>query len=134
MTFKPDNLNTLTPYFLIEGAMDFITFLGKAFDAEVTMMHQDEKGRVRHAEVDVQGTVIEIGEPQGNPEWPSTRMAMHLFTPDVDAVYAQALTAGATSIHEVMTMDYGERSGAVRDHWGNDWYIATVVDPMLRSK
>src|SRR5262249_18462362 len=37
----------------------------------------------------------------------------------------RALGAGATSLHAVEEMPYGERSGSVEDPFGNQWYIAT---------
>ncbi len=54
---------------------------------------------------------------------------LHLYVPDTDAVYERALRLGATSIHEPMDQDYGERSAGVRDLAGNHWYIATHFGP-----
>jgi len=47
--------------------------------------------------------------------------------PDCDTVYKTALAAGATSISEPKDQPYGDRSGAVKDAFGNTWYIATHV-------
>ena len=52
---------------------------------------------------------------------------VHLYVSDCDAVYKRALQAGATSIAEPLDQPYGDRSGAVRDAFGNQWYIATHV-------
>jgi uncharacterized glyoxalase superfamily protein PhnB len=45
----------------------------------------------------------------------------------VDAVYRRALAAGATSIHEPADQPYGDRVGAVKDVFGNQWYIGMHV-------
>jgi uncharacterized glyoxalase superfamily protein PhnB len=47
------------------------------------------------------------------------------YVPDVDQTHRRALENGAQLLHEPMEMDYGERASAVRDPFGNNWYIAT---------
>ncbi|TLY00582.1 MAG: hypothetical protein E6K90_03110 [Thaumarchaeota archaeon] len=54
----------------------------------------------------------------------STSRSNHLYVRNVDAAYARALRL-AESLHEVRDMDYGERSGTVRDTCSDHWYIAT---------
>ena len=50
---------------------------------------------------------------------------VHVYVPDVDAVYQRALAAGGTSTMEPMDQFYGDRGGSVKDPSGNHWYIAT---------
>jgi PhnB protein len=45
----------------------------------------------------------------------------------VDAWYRRAVEAGATPLHEPADQPYGDRSGGVRDAFGNQWYIATHI-------
>jgi PhnB protein len=47
--------------------------------------------------------------------------------PNVDAVHRQAVAAGATSFREPTDQPYGDRNAAVKDNFGNKWYIATHV-------
>ena len=54
-------------------------------------------------------------------------MFCHLYVPDCDTVYQRALQAGATSIAEPVDHPYGDRSGGVKDAFGNQWYIATHI-------
>jgi uncharacterized glyoxalase superfamily protein PhnB len=51
----------------------------------------------------------------------------YLYVPTVDAVYKQAVAAGATSFQEPADQFYGDRSAGVRDAFGNTWYIATHI-------
>jgi uncharacterized glyoxalase superfamily protein PhnB len=46
----------------------------------------------------------------------------------MDAVYRKALQAGAVSVREPITEFYGDRAGAVKDKWNNQWWIATHVE------
>jgi uncharacterized glyoxalase superfamily protein PhnB len=50
---------------------------------------------------------------------------LHLYVPDADAVYRQALTAGASSVRDPVDEPYGDRVAGVRDPFGNVWWIAT---------
>jgi uncharacterized glyoxalase superfamily protein PhnB len=78
-----------------------------------------------HAEVRIGDSVVMIGE--SNTEWSGYEAMIHLFMPDVDAVYARAVEAGARPVREPETMDYGDRSGGVEDSSGTQWWIATRV-------
>jgi PhnB protein len=53
---------------------------------------------------------------------------IHLYVEDVDATYRRALEAGATSVREPADQFYGDRSGGVKDRFGNQWWIATHVE------
>jgi uncharacterized glyoxalase superfamily protein PhnB len=66
---------------------------------------------------------LERGEAQGPYQPRPARF--YLYVPDRDAVYRQALAAGASAISEPQDQPYGDRSGAVRDAFGHTWYIAT---------
>jgi hypothetical protein len=46
-----------------------------------------------------------------------------LYVEDGDAVYQQALKAGATSVTEMTELFFGDRVGRVCDPWGNIWWI-----------
>jgi PhnB protein len=47
--------------------------------------------------------------------------------PDCDAIYDQAIRAGAKPIHPPINQPYGDRNGGVTDEWGNQWYMATPL-------
>ncbi len=53
---------------------------------------------------------------------------VHRAVTDCDAVYRRALAAGGKSIQELQTQFYGDRTGAVQDAQGNDWWIASRVE------
>ena len=116
---RPAGYGTVTTGFRATGAKQMIEFLQKAFGAEHV------SGGVEHAELRLGETMIELSEAHG--QWGPSRGAFHLFVSDCDAVYAEALSAGATSLWAPEDKPYGERSGGVTDAWGNQWYIATPI-------
>jgi len=131
MSHVPAGLHSVTPYLVVTEADAFLEFLQAAFGAEVGLLSRAPDGRLTHAEVRIAGSVVEVGEARPGGE--VTRTALHVFVPDPDAAYERALAAGAESVYAMADHDYGERSGGVRDRWGNSWYLAAVTDPVKRS-
>jgi len=123
-----EGFHSLTPYIIVPGAARFIGFLQEVFGAEEKLrVPAREPDRIMHAEVRIGDSMIELSD--GNPEHPPRPASIHVYVPETDAVYRRALDAGATSLHPVEEMPYGERSGSVRDPFGNHWYIATYHGP-----
>ena len=59
-----------------------------------------------------------------------TSSGVMLYVKDVDAVYARAVAAGATSVMPPMDMFWGDRYCQVEDPFGHVWAIATHVKDM----
>lgn len=106
------------------GASELIDFMERAFGGET--LERAETGRViQHAEIKIGNSVIEIGEAHG-PYQPMPT-GIHLYVPNVDEVYGRAIAAGGVSIQPPADQPYGDRSGGVRDAFGNQWFIATHI-------
>jgi len=119
----PAGYHTVTPYVMLSGVENFITFLTNAFGAESIEMMKDPNGRVMHAEVKIGDSMMMLGEPSEN--WPATPSGYYLYVEDCDALFNKAVAAGATVISPVADQFYGDRSGGVKDAWGNLWWIST---------
>jgi PhnB protein len=116
---------TVQPYLHLHGAEKMISFIEAAFGGRAEGVHKWPGGAVAHATVLIGDGQIEIDEAfRANRQSPCH---LHLYVPDTDAVYAQALRAGATSIEAPSDKPYGDRSAGVRDAWGNSWFIATHI-------
>jgi PhnB protein len=113
------------PYLHLHGAEKMISFIEAAFGGRAEGVHKWPGGAVAHATVLIGNGQVEIDEAfRANRQSPCH---LHLYVPDTDAVYAQALRAGATSIEAPNDKPYGDRSAGVRDAWGNSWFIATHI-------
>jgi PhnB protein len=124
-SYTPKGLNSVNVYMLPLRAEPVINFLKRAFGAREVAKYASPDGVVHHAEIRVGDSVVEMGEPQG--KYPPMPTMFYLYVPDCDAVYRRALQAGATSIAEPVDQPYGDRSGGVKDVFGNQWYIATHI-------
>lgn len=59
--------------------------------------------------------------------------ALFLYVPNVDTLYENALKAGASSVMPPTDRPEGDRTGGVKDVFGNVWYIATHQEDVLLS-
>jgi len=115
----PQGYTTVTPYLCVADAAKLIEFLKQAFGAQLIFKMDRPGGRIM------------LGQPAPGQE---TQAMLHLYMPDVDTVYARAIAAGATSVREPADQFYGDRSGGVRDEFGNQWYIATHVEDVSKEE
>ena len=67
-----------------------------------------------------------LGDAHG--EHKPLQTMLYVYVDDADAVYQRALAAGATSVQAPVDQFYGDRSGGVKDAFGNLWWIATHIE------
>ena len=58
----PDGYSTYTPYYVVEGASDFIAFLKSAFGAEELVRMPMPGGRLGHAEVRIGNSMVMLAD------------------------------------------------------------------------
>ena len=124
--FKPENYSTVSPYLIVNGASGTIKFLEDVFAAIVLRAIPGPEGRLMHAEVRIDDTVLMLADSA--PEWPPVPSHVHIFVPDVDATYSHALMAGATSVQEPEKKQDENKRAGVKDPGGTTWWIATRVE------
>jgi uncharacterized glyoxalase superfamily protein PhnB/quinol monooxygenase YgiN len=131
----------LVPYLLIPGAHDALAFYSKVFGARELMRIDDSSGRVVHAELGIDETVVMIGDPAGpEADTPSDTCAagmtqLFLFVDDCDEVIRGASAAGATVVEAPATRRAeGLRRGPVRDPFGIVWWVATRTEAVSREE
>ena len=125
-THKPDGYTTVSPYLIVDGASATIDFVHAAFDAVELRRFPDSAGKVLHAEVRIDDTVVMIAD--GSPGWPPLPSHVHVYVADVDATYRRAIAAGATSVQEPIKKQDADKRGGVKDAGGTTWWIATKVE------
>jgi PhnB protein len=127
----PEGFHSLTVYLSIKDAAKAIEFYKKAFGAIENFRLEGPNGRVGHAELQIGDSRLMLADPcdQGGVSSPDARanagFSMHLYVADSDAQFKRAVEAGAKVERDVQDQFYGDRGGAVRDPFGNLWFIST---------
>ena len=125
----PEGYHSVTPYLLIDGAAAAIEFYQEAFGAEEILRMPTPDGKIAHAEIRIGDSMIMLAD--ATPERVSPKklgdspVMLHLYVPDVDAVFAQAIKAGATVETPVTDQFYGDRNGNLIDPFGHRWGVST---------
>ena len=124
--YKPETHNSVTPYLIVKGASASIDFLRATFDAVELSRIEDDEGDILHAEVRIDDSVVMLADGGGGH--PPQSAHVHVYVPDVDATYARALRAGATSVQAPTKKHDPDKRGGVRDAGGTTWWIGTRVE------
>jgi PhnB protein len=132
----PQGMYTVTPHLVCNGAAAAIEFYKKAFNAVETARIPGPGDKLMHAAVRIGDSTVMLVD--AFPEWGSqdplalkgTPVTLHMYVPDVDATFKQAVAAGATAKMEVADMFWGDRYGQVVDPFGHNWSIATHTRDM----
>jgi len=132
----PEGYHSVTPYLIIKGASDAIEFYKKAFGASELFRMAQPDGRVGHAEIRIGDSTIMLADefPEMGHKGPQTlggsAVSLLIYVEDVDAVFAQAVAAGATEDKPVEDKFYGDRGGSLVDPFGHIWHIATHTEDL----
>ena len=123
--FKPAHYNSVSPYLIVSGAGVTIEFLTKVFGAVELRRFADPSGKILHAEVRLDDTVVMIAD--STEGWPAMASHVHVYVPDVDETYNRALRSGAVSVQAPVKKEDDDKRGGVKDTGGTTWWIATKV-------
>ena len=130
----PEGYHTATPYLIVRDAARAIEFYKKAFGAKELMRMADPSGKIGHAEIKIGDSPIMLADevPEMGHRSPESLggspVSILLYVEDVDAVFNQAVAAGAKVQRPVADQFYGDRTGGVTDPFGHVWYVATHIE------
>ncbi len=122
----PEGYHSVTPWFISRDTAKLLDFMSKALGAEELGRVYNEDGTIGHAEAKIGDSIVMAFDAR--KEWPATPCFLRLYVPDSDAVYQQALAAGATAVTQMTSLAIGSRVGRVRDPFGNLWWIQTRLE------
>ena len=120
---KPEGYPSVAPYLIVGDAASTIDFLVTVFGAEELRRFPDSSGRLMHAEVRIDDTVVMLAD--GSEGWEPMEAHVHVYVPDVDVTYGRALDAGAASVQEPVQKHDEDKRGGVKGPGGVTWWIST---------
>lgn len=130
----PRGFHTLTPHLVVRNADQAIEFYKKAFGAELQGdVARMPDGKVMHALLRIGDSNLMLNDemPEMGALSPlsggSSSVTIHIYTPDVDAAFGRATSAGAKVTMPLMDQFWGDRYGVVKDPFGHQWSLAAHV-------
>ncbi len=122
----PEGYGSITPWIIVKGVDKFIEFIKEAFGAVEMYRVHNVDGSIGHAETRIGNSVVMMFDSKDG--WHATPCFLCLYVEDGNAIYEQALKAGAVSVTEMTFLSFGDRVGRVKDPWGNIWWIQTRIE------
>lgn len=130
---RPRGYSSLTPFIAVTPARKALDFYCGVFGATVVAI--TEFGDVlAHAELDFGTGRLQLGEPSptyhlsAQSTTDDACYSIALYCPDVDAVVARAIAAGAVVREPVADFVSGDRFASIRDPFGVRWSIMTRTE------
>jgi PhnB protein len=127
----PPYFPRITPHLLYEDVPAALEWLSRAFGFRERLRFTADDGTVNHAEMELGGGVIMLGDPGGDYRNPKrsggATVLVSVYVDDVDAHYRQALAAGATILSPPTDKEYGDRDYQAEDPEGHRWSFAQHV-------
>jgi len=136
---RPHAATALTPFLAIPDSRGAIDFYTEVFGARVVGI-TEFGGVVAHADLDFGLGGLQLGDP--NPEYglvaapagDADCYSMGIYVPDVDAVVARAVAAGAAVREAPSTFVSGDRYASIRDPFGVRWSVMTRVEDLSEEE
>jgi len=132
----PEGCQTLTPHLVVKEASRAIDFYQRAFGAkQVGGVFKTPDGKVMHAELQIGDSRLMLADEfpgMGNCKSPQTlggtTTTLNIYVDDVDRLFKQALSAGATETMPLANQFWGDRYGQVKDPFGHSWALGQHVE------
>jgi PhnB protein len=135
----PEGLSTVTPMLALNDGAKTIAWYKKAFGAEEISRHEGPDGKIMHVELRVGTSRIMAHDIMGSQRAASGSLASFwIYVEDCDALFRQAVAAGATvppgPMGEMADQFWGDRCGSIIDPSGHQWVIATRKEDLTRDE
>jgi PhnB protein len=121
---------SITAHIVVQGAESATAFYRDAFGAEEIERIPTPDGRLMSVELRIGGSLLHLADefPEmgvlAPPSIGGTPVVLALDVTDADAVFAQALAAGAEVRQPLQDMFWGDRHGQLEDPFGHRWSVA----------
>jgi PhnB protein len=123
--------HSLGVYITLKDCNAAIEFYKKAFGATERGRLLMPDGKVAHAEIEIEGSLLMMADE--NLEWGNKSaetiggnpMGFALYVKDADAAVKKAVDAGAKIVMPIKDEFYGDRIGQVMDPFGYKWSLTT---------
>jgi len=129
-----EGMHTITPHLVVNDAAKALEFYKNAFGAQIGGVHYTPEGKVMHADFKIGDSKLMLADEFPGMSSPSPKtlggscVVLNLFMEDIDKVFNQAVSAGATVTMPLANQFWGDRYGQVKDPFGHIWALGQHVE------
>jgi PhnB protein len=120
----------ITPHIVVGDAERAAAFYREAFDAQEMSRIPTPNGRLMSVQLRISGGLLHLADefPElgvfAPPSIGGTPVVLALDVPDAEAVFTQAVAAGATVRQPLQEVFWGDLHGQLEDPFGHRWNIS----------
>ena len=120
----------ITPHIVVQGAERAVAFYRDAFGAREIERIPTPDGRLMSVQLQLGDSVLHVADefPEmgvlAPPSIGATAVVLALDVADAEAVFAQAIAAGAEVRQPLGDMFWGDRYGQLDDPFGHRWNVS----------
>jgi PhnB protein len=132
--------HTLTAHLSVRGASEAIEFYQKAFGAKLLFVHKMPDGKVMHATLKIGDSKLMLADEfpgMGTPAAATlggSPIVLNIYVEDVDALFNQAVAAGAKVTMPLANQFWGDRYGHVVDPFGFTWALGAHIEDVSQEE
>lgn len=136
----PQGYRSVTPYLTLNDAARALEFYKRAFGAQEVMRMEGPGGKIGHAEIKIGDSMIMLADemPGSGSRSPQSlggaTGGIFLYVENADAVFNQAVSAGAQVEAPLADMFWGDRYGRLKDPFGHSWSVATHIEDVAPAE
>jgi uncharacterized glyoxalase superfamily protein PhnB len=134
----PEGYHTVTAHLMLDNAAQTMEWYKKAFGAEEKGRHLGPDGKVMHAVLRIGNSLVIMNDvmpgQKGPQAYGGSPASLWLYVDNADAIFNQAVGAGATVVVPLGDQFWGDRGGAVTDPAGYTWWIATRKEDLTTAE
>jgi PhnB protein len=125
-TYKPENYNSVSPYFVVDDCRKMIALLTDIFDAKELRKYEHSDGSIMHVELRIDDSVIMLAD--ASEAYPANQLLIHVYVEDVHKVFNKAVELGCEIVEEPVNKPGDpDIRGSFKDFQGNTWAVGMQV-------
>ncbi|MFZ0963404.1 MAG: VOC family protein [Terriglobia bacterium] len=130
----PEGTHSITAHLMVREGPKAVEFYQKAFGAQVLSVHKTPDGKVIHATFKVGDSQFMLADEFPGMSNPSPQtlggspVVLNLYVEDVDALFKQAVAAGAKVTMPLANQFWGDRYGQIVDPFGHAWALGSHIE------
>lgn len=137
----PEGFQSVTPSLTLKDTKKAIEFYQQGLGAKLVDIYPMPDGNgTMHATIRIGNSILMMGDEmpgsgcQSAEALGNSPISLYVYVQDADAVFQQALAAGAIETMPVADMFWGDRCGMLKDPFGYSWTIATHVSDLTENE
>lgn len=134
----PQGYHTVTAHLMLDDAARSIEWYKKGFGAQEMGRHLGPDGKIMHAVIKIGDSFVIMNDvmpgQKGPREYGGSPASLWLYVENSDALFDQAVGAGAKVQVPLGDQFWGDRGGAVTDPAGFTWWIATRKEDLTTAE